>query len=229
MCKNGKTDEGHGMINAYFDAAIAQARERAKVLKGKIRTPLISSDISGLQSRCEKRIDEIICKFDYLLTDPQIKQAAIAPIRIRIFRRALAELAQLECTGIAALNRPEQEDLLMNKIVFQIHSEIKYPLNPPVVCCLSQEYFVIDPSIGLLSVPLAEPDFLLHLPDLYHELAHPIITAQNNPKVERFQQEFGKFLVTITEYFKKERLANLRVTGPKEYFAFVLCHFGKLA
>jgi hypothetical protein len=87
---------------------------------------------------------------------------------------------------------------------------------------ISQVYFVIDPSIGLLSVPLAEPDFLLHLPDLYHELAHPIITVQNNPKVEKFQKEFDKFVAIISEYFKKERLNNLRSTGPKEYFAFTL-------
>jgi len=210
------------MIGAYFDAAITQVRERAKVLKGKIRSPLPSSELTGLQSRCENRLDAIIQKLDYLLSDPLLKQSTVVPIRIRMYRRALEELAQLECTGITALSRPEKEDVFMNKLVFQIHKEIVYPLNPPAVCCLSQEYFVIDPSIGLLSVPLAESDFLLHMPDLYHELAHPIITVSDNPKAEGFQKEFAKFLGVISEYFKKEKLDNLRSTGPKEYFGFVL-------
>jgi len=210
------------MIDTYLDATIAQARDRAKVLKGKVQTPLLSSEHGALQSRCENRLDEIIGRLDYLLTNPLIRDDSLASIRIRIFRRALEELAQLECTGIAALSRPGEDDVLMNRLVFQIHKEINYPLNPPAVCCLSQQYYVIDSSIGLLSVPLAEPDFLLHLPDLYHELAHPMIVAPNNPKVEGFQKEFSKFLAVISAWFQKEKASVRRSTGPKEYFHFAL-------
>jgi hypothetical protein len=71
-------------------------------------------------------------------------------------------------------------------------------------------------------VPLAESDFLLHLPDLYHEIAHLLIAATNNPKVEPFQQQFSQFLSVVADHFESERGANLRSTGPVGYFGQVL-------
>lgn len=76
------------------------------------------------------------------------------------------------------------------------------------------------PFIGLLAVPLAEPDFLLHLPDLYHEVAHPILSAVNNPKTDGFQSEFGKFIGIIIEFFAKRRAEISRQTGPKNQHMF---------
>ena len=52
---------------------------------------------------------------------------------------------------------------------------------------LSQQYFHIRPGLNLLCVPLTEGRFLLHLPDLYHELAHPLLVEQDDPIVEPIQ------------------------------------------
>ena len=60
----------------------------------------------------------------------------------------------------------------------------------------------------LLEVPLAESDVLLHLPALYRENAHLLIPTQNNPVIEVYQAEYGKFLVVVTRYFKAERVAQ---------------------
>ena len=88
--------------------------------------------------------------------------------------------------------------------------------------CLSRDYFSINPTLHLLEVPLAESDFLLHLADLYHEIGHLLIATTNNPRVEPFQQELGKFLFAIAQHFEADRAANLRATGPTGYFAQVL-------
>lgn len=210
------------MIEPYLDAAIRQARERAKLLKTKIPRPARAAELVALQRLCETRIDSIISRLDYLLTDSLILMKQLIKERIRIFRRTLGELSQLETTAVAALSRINQDDIFLNRLVFQIHQEINYPLSPPTVTCQSRDYFSINPSLQLLEVPLAESDFLLHLPDLYHEIAHLLIAETNNPVIEAFQQQLGKFLFAVARYFDAERAANTRATGPTAYFAQVL-------
>jgi hypothetical protein len=207
------------MIKPYLDTSIHQARERARLLKTKIPQPVKAAELVALQQLCENLLDSIIGKFDYLLTDNVILMKDLIKERIRIFRRTLGELSQLENSAIAALSRVHDDDIFLNKLVFQIHSEIRYPLLPPTVTCLSRDYFSINTSLNLLEVPLAESDFLLHLPDLYHEIGHPLIVTINNPRVEPFQQELAKFLSVVSQYFDSERAANIRTTGPTRYFA----------
>lgn len=209
------------MMKEYLDAAVQQGLERAKVLKGKIRNPLPSAELSGLQRVCEERLDEAIRTFKYLYEDSSFMNGKAMQERIRLFRRGMEDLAFLEATGIAALNRVGEDDVFLNKILFEIHREINYPLLHPTVSCLSHDYYSINTSLGLLSVPLAESDFLLHLPDLYHELGHPLISTQNNPKVQAFQDEYAKFLSVVIDHFNRERVDNIRSTGPKEYFGYV--------
>lgn len=209
------------MIEHYLEAAIRQAQERAKLLKAKMPQPVKAAEFVALQQLCDSRIDDIIRLFEYLLTDPTILTKELVKERIRIFRRAIGELSQLETSAIAALNRAHEDDIFPNKLIFQIHKEINFPLSPPTVTCLSREYFSINPALHLLEVPLAESEFLLHLPDLYHEIAHLLIATTNNPKVEPLQQELGKFLFAVAQYFDKERTANLRATGPTDYYAQV--------
>lgn len=221
MREHTSTDQGTTMIGPYIDAAIRQAKERARLLKTKIPSPR-SAELIGLQRLCEAQLDVVIRQLDYLLEDPTILHPGVLRERIRFFRRALDQLADIETTGIAALNRTNDDDLFMNRLVLQLHEEIKHPLPAPVVTCTARSYFAIHTGLHLLEVPPAESDFLLHLPDLYHEIGHTIIATRHNPKVEPFQHELGKFLFALSRHFEAEQLANKRATGPTEYNAIVL-------
>ena len=106
--------------------------------------------------------------------------------RIRLFRRLRADLTNVETTAVAALTRSHTDDAALSGLVADIHREINCPLAAPTVTCLSRAYFSINLDFRLLEVPLAESDFLLHLPDLYHEIAHPLITEENNPVIEPY-------------------------------------------
>ncbi len=209
------------MITDYFDATIRQARERARVLKGKIPNPVQTPELVGLQRMCESRLDDVIARFDYLIDDLQINRPDLLRERIRLFRRAVEDMSTVEATGITALSRVHPDDLFLNKIMFQIHQEIKFPLLPPAVTCISQDYFGILTSLGLMSVPLAESDFLLHLPDMYHELGHLLFSTEN-PKVEAFQRERAKFIGAVRGYLRQEVALAKRSTGPTEYQLFIL-------
>ena len=120
-----------------------------------------------------------------LLQDSRMLQPALQPEeRLRSFRRAVADMDFIETLGLSALERANETDSKLNKLMEAIRHEIAYPLLPPVITSLSQEYFHIYPQLNLLFVPPCEGDFLLHLPDLYHELAHPLASRKVQPKGE---------------------------------------------
>lgn len=210
------------MIEAYIDAAIHQAQERARILKAKISYSTQVNEFAALRQRCENLIDGLIDGFGYLSVDPVTLRQDLLAERIRLFRRLLADLTHVETTAVAALTRSHADDAALSRLVADIHREIRCPLAPPTVTCLSRAYFSINPVFRLLEVPLAESDFLLHLPDLYHEIAHPLITEENNPAVEPYQLEYSRFLGAALAYFEDERKGNLRSTGPRRYFGDVI-------
>jgi len=88
----------------------------------------------------------------------------------------------------------------MNTLIHRLAREISYPLSTPVVTCTSQNYYRTYPYLNLICVPLGESRFLLHLPDLYHELAHPLLASSGDPKIQPFQQSCASFLNTAQEY-----------------------------
>lgn len=104
---------------------------------------------------------------------------------------------------------------MMSRLDFDIGRDVRYAHSPSTASCLSWEYVSIASSPRRLDVPLAEPDFLPHQPDLYHELAHHLIATPNNPAIEPHQTEPGQLLVRATEHIETEQADNARVTGPQ--------------
>lgn len=60
------------MIEPYVNAAIRQAQERAKILKGKISQTLQAPELVALHQTCQDRIDKTINDLEMLLTGPLI-------------------------------------------------------------------------------------------------------------------------------------------------------------
>ncbi len=179
------------MLDVYLTASIGQLAERARHLVASISAQLaqkqqLSPEFHPLAQTCRSQANALISDLNSLLHDPRYRQPGLQNIRLRAYKRMVAELDFLECVGVAALTRVNDEDRKMTRLVSDIAVEIHYPLIPPVVSCQSQSYFQAFPDLTLLSIPLKEAHFLLHLPDLYHELGHFILNEQNNPATEPF-------------------------------------------
>jgi len=185
------------MLDEYLVGSIGQLHERARKLLGDISRELarkkhLIPEFHQLAQTCRNQVNSLVSDLQNLLTDPRFKRPNLQSIRLRAYKRIVAELDFIECVGVAALIRLIDEDRWMTKVVGEIKDEIGYPLIPPVVSCQSQAYFEAFPALNLLAVPQKEVHFLLHLPDLYHELAHFILTEKNNPAVEAYAQALGK-------------------------------------
>jgi hypothetical protein len=192
-------------MNSYLEGASNQLIKRGKLLLGKIPRNL-PRELHLLEQRCRDRIQQVLTDLQQILVElKKSPYARSTTVRLRALRRAVRELDYLETIGIAALNRADlDEEVWLNELLLLITKETQYPLLPPVVISLSQSYFRIHTDLNLVLVPLAEGAFLLHLPDLYHELAHPLTVYPNDPRVEPLQIELLKVLDCVLLYNTEE-------------------------
>jgi len=102
-------------------------------------------------------------------------------------------------------------------LLFRIHQEIGLPLTPPGVACISTMYYFFHPFTNVIFVPVGESEFLLHLPDLFHEIGHEISCNKENES--RLKGVHGKYTLAvhkITEYYGQLLTKKRRETGPSE-------------
>lgn len=204
------------MLSLYLAGSVAQLQLRAQRLVGRIPRDL-PREYAALEQACRLQINAIIAGLNRLAEDEKNSNPKRQTARLRVFRRLVADLDILEATGIMALTRRHSDDHLLNHLIEQIRKEIRYPLAAPVVSSLSQQYFQIKSDLNLLFVPLAEADFLLHLPDLYHELAHPLLSVVNDPALDPFQNSFYRAADHVMCHLDGLERREDRRYGPKAY------------
>jgi hypothetical protein len=205
-------------MNSYLEGASNQLIRRGRLLLSKIPRGL-PRELHLLEQQCRDRIQRALTDLQQTLVELRKEPHSRPPaVRLRALRRAVRELDYLETIGVAALNRADlEEEVWLNELALRITQEIAYPLLPPVVISLSQNYFRIHTDLNLVLVPLVEGSFLLHLPDLYHELAHPLTIYPNDPRVEPIQIELLKVLDHVLLY-NTEEIEKLDRRGEYEEF-----------
>lgn len=191
------------MVN-YIDGAIREAIGRGRALMSKIPgSRALGLHFSSLANFANNEIGEIIDALDRLYGDTGYSDPKNLKTKFSRFKMLSGMLSKIENVVIAAMSRKSDDDDYVNKLVKVICSEINYPLPSPVASCLSQKYYHIYPEYGLICIPLLESEFVLHIPDLYHELGHPLIEL-DNPKVSKFQNNLGYFNLGVKQHFEKE-------------------------
>jgi len=191
------------MIN-YINGAIKEAISKGRALKAKIPGARdLGPHFSALAATAEREIDSISNSLDYLYVSPDYNDPKNLREKFSRFKQLSGQLSDIENVVIAAMSRKANDDDFVNKLVFEICKEINYPLQAPVASCLSQRYYHIYPYYNLICIPLLESEFVLHIADIYHELGHPLL-AIDNPKVEAFKNNLGRFNLEVRKYFDDE-------------------------
>ena len=202
------------MLDNYLAGSVGQLLERAKHLLAAISTQY-PPEFRALAQTCRNQVNELIAEFEALVNDPRYRKPELKALRLRAYSDLVIRLDFIESVGFAALVRINEEDKKMTRLVSDIAEELLFPLPPPVVSCQSHfsSYFHAFPGLNVLRVPLKEGHFLLHLPDLYHELAHFIIEEKNNPAVQPFQDAHAKATNAATGHLAA--LLSKPTRGPK--------------
>jgi hypothetical protein len=205
-------------MDDYFTGTVRQLLARAQHLTERV-PPSLDAVFAPLLSACQAEIGRIGADLQALLDDTAFLLPANQPARLRSLRRSVAALDLVETQGIAALERSHVDDVRLSDVLARICREVRYPLQPPVVTTLSQAYFRIIPRLNLLCVPLSEGRFLLHLPDLFHEIAHPLfppLVDQQAPVVGPCQHALARAVLAALDYLDGEVREQDRRRGPAQ-------------
>jgi len=202
------------MLDDYLIGSVGQLSERARHLLAAI-SKQYPPEFRALAQTCRNQVNELIAEFDSLINDARYQKPELKALRLRAYTDLVNRLDFIESIGFAALVRINDEDKQMTRLVSDIAEELMFPLPPPVVSCQSHfsSYFHAFPGLNVLRVPLKEGHFLLHLPDLYHELAHFILEERNNPAVQAFQDGHAKATNAATGHLAG--LLSKPTRGPK--------------
>jgi hypothetical protein len=202
------------MLDNYLTGSVGQLLERARHLLAAISTQY-PPEFRALAQTCRNQVNELIAELEALISDPRYRKPELKALRLRAYSDLVIRLDFIESVGFAALVRINDEDKQMTRLVSDIAEELLFPLPPPVVSCQSHfsSYFHAFPGLNVLRVPLKEGHFLLHLPDLYHELAHFILEEKNNPAVQSFQDAHASATSAATGHLAA--LLSKPTRGPK--------------
>lgn len=207
-------------MNDYFDGAVRQLLRRAEHLLTCIK-PGLPSEFHLLEHHCRQKLTGLMCELSELIENPQMLLPKHQAVRIRGYQRLISELDEIETVVIPVLARSHDTDCFLNRLVRQIRSEINYPLLPPIVSPFSQSYFYILGDYNLICVHLEEGNFLLHLPDIYHEMAHPLEWENGYPVIRSFQICLIEFLDEVKSWLSDELQKESRGRGPEVYKFYI--------
>ena len=204
------------MVEKYLIGAIDQSLERTRQLR-QIVQRRYPREYDGLRQICLTQLDETQVTLRHLAKETVVDPALQTPRRVREFKRIVRQLNAIEGVGVFALSRTSPDDDFLNRLITSVCEEIAYPLISPTISHISQDYFHIYRDFNLLCLPLMESRFLLHLPDIYHELCHPFHQRQNAdlPALESYHIAYKRSLFAMVRHFRSEITAAERVRRPE--------------
>jgi len=199
-------------VSSYLQSVICEEVERAKFLKNQIVFPLIYPELSGLANRCVSILDVQIISLENLSKNLEnyVEKSAW-----RLVRAAHRKIEMTEQWGIPPLYLQTKEIGLLNKLIFDICKEINLPLEHPSVACFSTQYYYTATFVDVIFLPLSESAFLLHLPDIYHEMGHYVSKNKNQTKLQMIGNAYLEVCDIVTEYFVDYLLKKQRERGPE--------------
>lgn len=187
------------MLETYIQGAATQLVQRALTLKSQIPRPP-KQEFQVLATRCCQEIDAAVKDLKAIRDNPVQKRPELAATRLRQFRRVSAWIDRIENEAIAAIARADEGESKIHGLLFKMTREVVYPIEPPTISLLSQQYFYVNCDFSLLCMPLTEFHYLLHLPDIYHELAHPLFRNEDDVRVVDWLRAFATSVDAIDQH-----------------------------
>jgi hypothetical protein len=204
-------------MKKYFDSVIVEQINRAHALKGLIRAPVHVPELSGLHERCTSLLNNQIQGLADLREELERREESDLRDIFRDIRLAARDISLVEYYGIPALHSQSKEAAFLNRVAFKISQEILLPIPPPAICHLSTEYYRSSIFTNVIFTPMGESRFLMHLPDIYHEIGHCVLgNAESEEKLKVVRDGRTDAFVKITEYYNQLRKEQRRTSGPDE-------------
>ena len=202
-------------MKSYLSYLIKEQVNRAQVLKSLIAYPLEPVELYALAERCTSHIDHLIDDLNGLfgLLDEDADDETMRFLHRR-FKSITRRIEWIEQYGISVLKLKCKDYNYLNKLITRIHHESKIPINIATVASFSNRYFFFASLTNVIFIPAAEHKFILHLPDLYHELGHYVSSKKEEIQLKNTRIAYQNCVTNITGHFKKIIEDRMYGSGP---------------
>ena len=167
------------MSSRYLEWLIREQIDRVRSLRDAIPNNLRHAALVHLAAMCNGVLEEQARELEQeraLLNDTGDAGIANALSTIRDCTRTISEI---EGYGIPPLHCQSDQAVFLNDVLSAMHREVGLLPPRPATACTSNEYYFTHLQTRTIHVPLSEAEFLLHMPDFYHELGHLLYASLN--------------------------------------------------
>lgn len=205
------------MVFDLFQGAVLQAKKRALHLQ-EVAVANPRPDLRDIQRLCLERLREALADLDLLIQDMAVIWKQDASLALGMYRQLSGQIYKIERDGVFSLIHSPKSDAFLTKLTQQVCEEINFPVLPPTVSQTSRTHYRYNRSFNLLFVPPLESRFLLHMPDLYHELCHPLFSKEYSqlPVLKGFRGRFATATFDRKNDLLQQMLELDRREGPRE-------------
>ena len=195
------------LLRELFHDVSRRASEIASELSQM--TGNVPSEVEVYRVRMERTATTAATIASTMSTDPDLDEPNFAVNFFRDYKHVARLVQSLEHLPLLVLRRFSERDRRITAVVARICDEIDYPYEAPVCSSLSSQYFWTVAGMDLIFVPCLEPDHLLGLPDIYHELGHIILFREEKTFI-------FPALSIVDRHFDKLVADGLRGNWPRE-------------
>lgn len=163
------------MSAPYMKCLIREQIDRAQSLKDAIPGHPGHESLERLAAVCRDTLEEqlrLLGQADALLDGGDGARNAEALEAVKHCTRAISGI---EGFGMPPLHCRSEQAMFLNDVLSAMHAEAGLPFPCPAASCTSNDYYFTHPSTNTVHAPFLEAEFLLHMPDFYHELGHLLL------------------------------------------------------
>ncbi|QDU05723.1 hypothetical protein V6x_54640 [Gimesia chilikensis] len=152
-----------------------------------------------------------------LLRDPDIEDPNYAGNYFRDYSHVTRLLREIEYFSLLVLKRFNDSDQRATDLVSAICAESGYPYEAPLCSAISSQYFWTIPDMDLVFMPCLEPDHVLSLPDIYHELGHFLLFRDEKRFIQPAQLIVDRHYEKMVENGKRQNWATASLELVEQY------------
>ncbi|UHG94673.1 hypothetical protein [Spirosoma oryzicola] len=207
-------------MSRILEGAFHDLLSRIKKLSNRLIDAKIEKNLDAkFIRRTHDLLDSLSLKVQKVINNEQLDAPFLADDYLRNFRQLNDECTEIETYRCLIIHSFGDAEIYFNKLIRRIFSEIRYVGNRPIPLLTTstapQNYYWVHTKHDLIGVPPGEEHNLLHIPDIYHEIAHIIfLIAQTSLN---YNWVIGRFPQDVTTYFTNRKFLAEERNQPREY------------
>ena len=153
-------------------------RDRVVALQARVADATADPDLTAHANDVQRALGRIDATARRMLADPSLGRPELDRQHRAVYQRLNENVFILESFMVPPIERFNQHDRRLTRLVRKLGEQINWPMPTPLVVADSNSYYMTFPSFQLMKVPAGESQTMLAYPDLVHEMTHILMVKE---------------------------------------------------